>query len=105
MSFWELFGAFVLLKLLNLKTTLRHWLHIFKMRVATSKLLSCPTNGLEPIFSRFFFFFLTWAIFNAFIECATALLLLFMFWLFGGGACGILGPQPGIKPAPPVLGR
>ena len=50
-----------------------------------------------------FFFFLTWAIFNAFIECVTVLLLLFMFWLFGGGACGILGPQPGIKPAPPAL--
>ena len=40
MSFWEMFGAFVLLTLLNLKTTLRHWLHIFKILVATSKLLS-----------------------------------------------------------------
>ena len=27
----------------------------------------------------------------------------FMFWLFGQKACGILGPQPEIKPAPPAL--
>ena len=26
-----------------------------------------------------------------------------MFWFFGCEACGILGPQPGIKPAPPAL--
>ena len=27
----------------------------------------------------------------------------FMFWFFGREACGILAPQPGIKPAPPAL--
>ena len=27
----------------------------------------------------------------------------FMFWFFGLGACGILAPQPGIKPIPPAL--
>ena len=27
----------------------------------------------------------------------------FMFWLFGQKACGMLGPQPGIKPAPLAL--
>ena len=27
----------------------------------------------------------------------------FMFWLFGQKACGIFGPQPEIKPAPPAL--
>ena len=27
----------------------------------------------------------------------------FMFWLFGQKACGMLGPQPGIKPVPPAL--
>ena len=26
-----------------------------------------------------------------------------MFWLFGCKACGILSPQPGIKPSPPAL--
>ena len=26
-----------------------------------------------------------------------------MFWCFGPEACGILVPQPGIEPAPPVL--
>ena len=26
-----------------------------------------------------------------------------MFWFFGLEACGILAPQPGIKPTPPVL--
>ena len=27
----------------------------------------------------------------------------FMFWFFGHKACGILAPQPGIKPTPPTL--
>ena len=27
----------------------------------------------------------------------------FMFWCFGPKACGILGPQPGIKPIPLAL--
>ena len=26
-----------------------------------------------------------------------------MFWFFGSEACGIVAPQPGIKPAPPSL--
>ena len=26
-----------------------------------------------------------------------------MFWFFGHKACGILAPQPGIKPTPPAL--
>ena len=26
-----------------------------------------------------------------------------MFWFFGREACGILAPQPRIKPAPPAL--
>ena len=28
-----------------------------------------------------------------------------MFWIFGIKARGILAPRPGIKPAPPALGR
>ena len=51
------------------------------------------------------FFFLTWAIFNAFIECVTVLLLLFMFWLFGGGACGILGSPARDQTRTPCVGR
>ena len=27
----------------------------------------------------------------------------FRFWTFGPEACGILAPQPGIKPAPPAV--
>ena len=27
-----------------------------------------------------------------------------MFWFFGGEACGILAPWPGVKPTPPALG-
>ena len=27
----------------------------------------------------------------------------FMFWFFGHEACGILVPQPGVKPTPPAL--
>ena len=27
----------------------------------------------------------------------------FMFWFFGPKACGILAPQPGIKPSPPAF--
>ena len=27
----------------------------------------------------------------------------FCFFFFGHSACGIIGPQPGIKPVPPVL--
>ena len=41
--------------------------------------------------------------FKVFIESVTTLFLLFMFWVFGHEACGILVPQPRIKPAPPVL--
>ena len=26
-----------------------------------------------------------------------------MFWIFGHEACGILAPQPGVKPTPPAL--
>ena len=40
---------------------------------------------------------------KVFIESVTTLLLLFMFWFFGQESCGILIPQPGIKPAPPEL--
>ena len=44
-----------------------------------------------------------WTIFKVFIEFVTILLLFFMFWFFGGEACGILAPRPGIEPAPPAL--
>ena len=41
-----------------------------------------------------------WTIFEVFVEFVTTLLL-FLFWLFGHKACGILVPQPGIEPPPP----
>ena len=37
------------------------------------------------------------------IEFVTILLLFSMFWFFDHKACGILVPQPGIKPTAPAL--
>ena len=37
-----------------------------------------------------------WTIFRFFIEFVTVLLLFFMFLFFGGEACEILAPLPGI---------
>ena len=42
-------------------------------------------------------------IFQVLIECVTVLLLLFTICFFDCKACGILGPQPGIEPTPPIL--
>ena len=44
------------------------------------------------------FFFFAVDCFNVFIEFATLLLLLFMFWFFGHEAWGISPPQLKIKP-------
>ena len=52
--------------------------------------------------SFFFKDFLTWTILKVFIEFVT-MLLLFYVLVFWRQACGILAPQPGIKPAPPAL--
>ena len=41
-----------------------------------------------------------WTILKVFIECATILLL---FWVFGQKACGILVPWPGIELTPHAL--
>ena len=40
-----------------------------------------------------------------FIEFATILLLLFMFWSFDLEACGMLAPRLGIEPHTPCVGR
>ena len=40
---------------------------------------------------------------KSFAEFVTISLLLFMFWFFDCGACGILAPPPGIKPIPAAL--
>ena len=37
------------------------------------------------------------AIFKAFIDFVTTLLLFLLFWFFGPKACGVLAPWPGIK--------
>ena len=43
--------------------------------------------------------------FKVFIEYVTILLLfyVFMFWFHGPEVCGILAPQPEVKPAPSAL--
>ena len=43
-----------------------------------------------------------WTIFKVFIEFFTTSALAFFFF-FGCEICGILAPQPGIKPVPPAL--
>ena len=53
------------------------------------------------LFFKYFFFFNV-DHFKVFIEFA-AVLLLFYVLFFGHGACGILGPQPGIEPASSAL--
>ena len=47
-----------------------------------------------------FFFFFWWAVLKVFVEFVTISLLFYiLFFFFGPGACGILVPLPGIKPA------
>ena len=54
------------------------------------------------IFSSFKYFYLMWTIFKVFIEFFTTSALAFFFF-FGCEICGVLAPQPGIKPVPPAL--
>ena len=44
-----------------------------------------------------------WAIFKVFIEFVALLFLFYVVLFFCWEACGILTPQPGIKPIPPAL--
>ena len=44
-----------------------------------------------------------WAIFKVFVEFVTLLLLFYALVFFDPKACGILVPQPGIKPTTPAL--
>ena len=44
-----------------------------------------------------------WATFKVFTEFVALLFLFYIVLLFGWEACGILTPQPGIKPIPPAL--
>ena len=44
-----------------------------------------------------------WTILKVFVEFVTIFLLLFMFWIFGHEAGGILAPPLGIEPMPPAL--
>ena len=69
------------------------------------KTASQAFNKGQFIFLRFFFFFFFFNVahFKVFIAFVTLLLLLFMFWFFGSGACGVLAPEPGIRPTPPAL--
>ena len=59
-------------------------------------------NG-QKIFPILDFFFLMWALLKVFIEFVTISLVLrffFVFFLARRLKCGILAPQPGIKPPP-----
>ena len=44
-----------------------------------------------------------WAIFKVFIKFITIFILFYVLVFWGYKACGILTPQPGIKPTPPAL--
>ena len=50
-----------------------------------------------------FYFFVDHFFKKSFTEFGTILLSVFKFWIFGSEVCGILAPQPGIKPAPLAL--
>ena len=60
---------------------------------------------LNNFFSGFTFvkYFFIQTIFTVFIEFITILLLFYGFVPFGHEACGILAPQPGIKPIRPAM--
>ena len=55
----------------------------------------------------FFKIFLMWTFFFLFFSfyliCYNTASSIFLMFLFGHGACGLLSPQPGIEPAPPAL--
>ena len=60
---------------------------------------------LNNFFSGFTFLkdFFIQTIFTVFIEFNTILLLFYGFVPFGHEACGILAPQPGVKPIHPAM--
>ena len=63
-------------------------------------------KGSEYTFLKFFFLFFFFFFDVDYIEFVTILLLFYVlgcFFFFGRGACGVLSPQPGIKPAPLAL--
>ena len=62
----------------------------FKMTLPTLLLMVKCSVFNTVLFLRFFF--LMWTIFKAFSEFGIAWFLLFTFWLFGHGACGIPTP-------------
>ena len=53
--------------------------------------------------NAFPFIFLTWTIFEVFIEFVKILFLFYVLFFFGHEACGILVPQTGIKPTASAL--
>ena len=67
-----------------------------------SEFLSCTPNKCVPfasLNSKLFFAFFNYSLF---LSCFPALLFFFFFWPCRT-ACGILVPQPGIKPMPPAV--
>ena len=68
--------------------------------------LNIAIQGLPSsfcFFVCFIRFFLMWAIFKVFIKFVTIFILFYVLVFWGYKACGILTPQPGIKPTPPAL--
>ena len=57
---------------------------------------------MDHLLGFFKIFFWCGPFFKVFIAFVT-ILFLFYVWFFGCEACGILAPQPGLKPAPPAL--
>ena len=76
--------------------------HLFDSPVPVIILFSQSQN-LSTILFFFLRFFWCGPFLKFLIEFVTILLLFYVFWFFGHEACGILAPQPGIKPTPPAL--
>ena len=62
-----------------------------------------PSRILAAVFLKDFFFFWCGPFLKYFLNFLHYYFC-FMFWLFGREVCGILTPQPGLKPTAPVLG-
>ena len=73
---------------------------IISCGLARSQLLSCFFFVFKIFLMWTFFFFL---FFSFYLICYNTASSIFLMFLFGHGACGLLSPQPGIEPAPPAL--
>ena len=80
--------------------------HFLMTVLKTAYRRSSPPSQPHLSFADFLIkIFLMWIIFKVFIEFIIIFLLLFLFWIFGPKAFGILAPRPGIEPASSGIGR